>query len=115
MAFRVVLIAIAAVSFALAACGSDEDSVSRSQDSGQGEAPQEVTGPIVDIEAEGLGDVRSFTVKSGPQTYEILIDTHVDYGFPLSHLNEHRISGDPVRVELVERNGSLYAQTIVDA
>lgn len=69
----------------------------------------------MDIEAEGIGDVRSFTVKSGAQTYEILIDPHVDYGFPLGHLNEHRISGDPVRVELVERDGRLYAQSIVDA
>lgn len=115
MAFRVVLIVITVAGLGLAACGNDDDSANQSPSSELGEAPEQVTGPIVDIESEGLGDVHSFTVKSGAQTYEILIDPDVDYGFPLGHLNEHRISGDPVSVELVERDGRLYAQTIVDA
>lgn len=101
---------------ALAACGDAENSADdQPQTSERGGASEEVTGPIVDIDSEGLGDVRSFTVKSGDQTYEILIDPHIDYGFPLSHLSEHLVSGEPVRVDLVRRGGNVYAQSIVDA
>jgi hypothetical protein len=110
MESRSVVVMVAVACLAIPACGNDDSSPPA-----QGKAPKEVTGPVVGIESEGLGDVRSFIVKSEDQTYEILIDPHVDYGFPLDHLNEHRLSGDPVRVELLERDGDLYAQSIVDA
>lgn len=78
-------------------------------------APEQVTGVVVEIQSEGLEDVRSFTLRSEGETYEILIDTEIDYGFPLSHLNAHRASADPVVVDLDERDGALYALTIEDA
>lgn len=77
-------------------------------------AVDQVTGVVVEIESEGLEDVRSFTLRSEGETYEIFIDPNVDYGFALSHLNAHRASAAPVTVDLGERDGRLYALSIVD-
>ncbi len=88
---------------ALIACAGDEP------------APTELTGVILEIESEGLDDVRSFTLRSEGETYEILIDPELDYGFPLSHLNSHRATADPVVVDLEERDGELFALSIEDA
>jgi hypothetical protein len=88
----------------LASCGGDAD-----------DANSQITGPVVDIEAASLGEVTSFEVQSRGTRYEIFIDEDVDYGFPLGHLNEHRVTGEPVVVEVIERNGRLYAQSIEDA
>ena len=116
MRLRCVLIATIIGCLAFTACDEGDDAADdQSQVSQQGGAPEELTGPIIDIDSEGLGDVRSFTVKSDEQTYEILIDPQVDYGFPMGHLNEHRLSGAPVRVELLERDGRLFALSILDA
>jgi hypothetical protein len=93
----------------LSACGGDGDS------SDNPPAPSRLEGPIIEVDSEGLGEVRAFTLKSGDQTYEILIAEDVDYGFPLDHLNEHRISGEPVVVQLEERAGKLVALSIEDA
>ncbi|HVL65220.1 MAG TPA: hypothetical protein VM573_08650 [Actinomycetota bacterium] len=89
----------------LAACGGGEETPA---------APAVIEGVILDIESESLGEVESFTLKDGDRTFEIFIDPEVDYGFPLSHLNEHMVSSEPVRCELEERDGKLYAQTIED-
>jgi len=88
----------------LVACGNDEP-----------EAPAAVTGVVIEVSSAGLGRVESLVVKDGDDTFEILIDPDVDYGFNLDHLHEHRATGDPVRVELEERDGDLYAQSIDDA
>jgi hypothetical protein len=58
--------------------------------------------------------VSSFRLKTGDTTRTILIDDSVDYGFPLGHLEEHRTGAAPVEVDVVERDGDLYAQSIVD-
>ncbi len=78
-------------------------------------APDQVTGVIVEIESVSLEDVESFTLRSEGDVYEILIDPEIEYGFPLSHLNVHRTSAEPVVVELDERDGELYALSIEDA
>lgn len=93
----------------LSACGDDGPT------SGNATAPSRLEGPVVEVESEGLGRVQAFTVKSGDRTYEIFIAADVDYGFPLDHLSEHRISGEPVVVRLEERDGKLYALSIEDA
>ena len=77
--------------------------------------PAKVTGVLTDIESEGIGEVRGFTLKDGDDMYEILIDPEIEYGFDLGHLQEHLSGSLPVTVELEERDGSLYAQTIEDA
>lgn len=70
---------------------------------------------IVEIDSQGLGDVRAFTVKEGDELYEINIDPDIDYRFNLGHLNEHRATAEPVRVELEERGDELVARSIEDA
>jgi hypothetical protein len=82
---------------------------------GENQQPSELSGVILKVNSTSITDVDSFTLKSGNERHRILIDDSVDYGFPLSHLQEHVLSGAPVDVELEERNGKLYAQSIVDS
>lgn len=78
-------------------------------------APDRVEGVILEIDAESLGEVRSFTLKDGDNVYEIFIADDVEYGFPLGHLQEHLSSNEPVVVDLEEReDDKLYAVTIED-
>jgi hypothetical protein len=62
-----------------------------------------------------LGKVSGFVLKDGDQTYEIKVDQEIEYSFPLDHLNEHRATGDPVRVELEKRGKALMALSLEDA
>jgi hypothetical protein len=61
------------------------------------------------------GEITGLTVDAGAESYVIEIDPEREYGFDLEHLEEHRRTGDPVRVDLKDRNGRLVALTIVDA
>lgn len=70
---------------------------------------------MTDVESSELTKVESFTVKSDDKTYTILIDPNTDLGFPPAHLNEHRVTGDPVKVTIEDRDGDLYALSILDA
>lgn len=79
------------------------------------DAPREVTGVLLEIDSEGLGDVQSFVLKDGDARYEISVASDVDYGFDLGHLSEHLTTGDPVRVTLEVRADKLYALAIDDA
>lgn len=99
----------------LAACGGDDPEETGGGPVAAEDAPDEVTGVLLDIESEGIGEVTSFTLKEGDDTYEIFIAEDVDYGFDLGHLNEHLTAGDPVRVPLEVRDGKLYAMSIDDA
>jgi hypothetical protein len=76
--------------------------------------PRRITGPVTEVRIEA-GEVTRFTVVRGAREYPVLIDSGVDYGFDLTHLGEHRTSGDPVAVELVWRGGDAYATSILDA
>lgn len=109
----IVLLLCCAALFAVA-CGGD-DSEPAGGEAPAAEAPEEVTGVLLDVQSEGVGEVTSFTLKDGDDTYEIFIAEDVDYGFDLGHLNEHLTAGDPVRVPLEERDGKLYALSIDDA
>jgi hypothetical protein len=62
-----------------------------------------------------LGRIERFTVRSEGETFEFDIDETIDYGFPLDHLNEHRVTGEPVIVVYEERQGRLVALEIEDA
>lgn len=77
-------------------------------------APSELTGVIVDVTSSGLNQVSSFELRAEGTNHAIHIDDDVDYGFPLGHLQEHVASAEPVRVELEERDGELFALTIED-
>ena len=94
--------------------GSDEEPASGEAVAAE-DAPDEVTGVLLEVESEGLGEVTSFLLKDGDDRYEIFIASDVEYGFDLGHLNEHLTTGDPVTVPLEVRGDKLYALSIDDA
>lgn len=77
--------------------------------------PNPATGVVTHVESEGIGNVTGFTLMTSGRSYEFNIDPDLDYGFDLDHLNEHRVSAEPVVVEHEERDGSLVALSIEDA
>ena len=100
------LTASAVLALALAGCSASEPACSDRNP---------VTGIVLDVESRTLTDVRAFTLRSEGEECEILIDPERSYGFPLPHLNEHKISADPVRVEVERRDGELVALSIDDS
>jgi len=112
MKLRLVLCALLAL-VVLGACGDDQ---AGDDHAGDGQpAPEEITGPVTKVDSEALGEVTSFEVTQKGEVYVVLIDPDINYGFALSHINEHLATGDPVRVGLDERDGRLYATEIADA
>ena len=95
------------VAAASVACGSDD-----APDAGT--VPERLRGVIVDVEASGITEVESFTLRSGGRTYEIDVTKETDLAFPPAHLSEHRASGEPVVVELEEADGGLVATSVDD-
>jgi hypothetical protein len=94
------------VVLALASCGGDNAAVT--------EAPSNVVGTITDVEP-AEGEPTNFVVETEDgETFTIDIDPDVNYGFDLAHLHEHHETGDPVDIDLEERDGTLYAQSIED-
>lgn len=113
---RIAVLLLSSVALFGAACGGDDAEEPEAAPTVAAEdAPDEVTGVLLDVESEGVDDVTAFTLKEGDDVYEIFIAEDVDYGFPLGHLNEHLTSGDPVRVPVEVRDGKLYALSIDDA
>ncbi|HVM11167.1 MAG TPA: hypothetical protein VM638_01645 [Actinomycetota bacterium] len=76
--------------------------------------PQPLEGKVIEVRREGA-DIAGFTVSGDDVEEEILIDREHDYGFDLNHLEEHRRTGDPVRVRWAQRGDRAYAVTIEDA
>ena len=96
----------------LASCGGDDPDVGSGDED---RPPTEVTGVIVSIDSEALGEVESFDLKDGDTIHTLYIDPTIEYTFPLGHLHEHLETAQPVTCKLEERDGKLYAQTIDDA
>ena len=107
---RLIFVLLAALF--LAACGGDDAEVGFDVDDGP---PTEVTGVIVGIDSEALGEVESFDLKDGDTIHTLYIDPTIEYSFPLGHLHEHLETAQPVKCKVEERDGKLYAQTIDDA
>ena len=78
-----------------------------------GETPEQLTGVITEIESPSFGEVEHFTLRADGETYTIYIADDVEYGMPMSHLQEHLGTG-PVKCDLETRDGKLYALTIED-
>jgi hypothetical protein len=74
-----------------------------------------LTGIVLDVESRTLTDVRAFTLRSQGEECEIIVDPDRQYGFALPHLNEHKISADPVKVEVEVRDDELVALSIDDS
>jgi hypothetical protein len=75
---------------------------------------KELQGVVVGVESQGLTRVTGFTLKDEGAVYDIAIDPGTDYGFPLDHLNEHKVTAAPVLVVVEERAGRLVALEIKD-
>ncbi len=90
---------------AVASCAANES-----------EVPDRLTGVITEIEPDDPStEPTSFSLEAEGRSYSILIADDVDYGFDLAHLHEHLADEDPVDVQVEERNGDVYALSIVDA
>ncbi|MEX2184112.1 MAG: hypothetical protein WEC14_06665 [Chloroflexota bacterium] len=74
-------------------------------------------GVIVGVDAEGLGDVRSFRLRGTDGTVATYALDRLQNGtaFPPSHLAEHQVTAEPVRVWYQEGNGTRYAIWLDDA
>ncbi len=103
---------VSVLAVALVSCGGDEPAATPAATSGSPAQP--FTGVVTDIRSPELGVVEAFTVKSGEESYEFLIDPKHEYGFPLDHLNAHRASSDPVVVTHEQRDEGLFALEIAD-
>lgn len=80
-------------------------------------ATTSVTGVIVAVDSQGLGDVRAFTLRTAGGE---LIDFELralESGteFPPGHLAEHQATADPVRVWYRDEGGVHLAVRIEDA
>jgi hypothetical protein len=78
---------------------------------------EEATGVVVAVESSGLTDVRAFTLRA-PTGHLIpfrLDDFYSGPGFPPSHLIEHQVTAEPVRVWYRVENGVRQAVRIEDA
>ena len=105
MRLRLVLVSLAALT-AVAGCTPDAGS----------DVPEEVTGVVTKVQSSGLTEVEQFTVRTeSGELYDIRVDEETELAFPPAHLNEHRVSGEPVVVELENRSGTLYATLVDDA
>ena len=107
---RLILLLLTAL--LLASCGGDDPAVGSSDEE---QSPTEVTGVIVGIDSEALGEVESFDLKDGDTIHTLYIDPAIEYPFPLGHLHEHLETAQPVTCKVEQRDGKLYAQTIEDA
>ena len=78
-------------------------------------ARETVVGVVVAVDSPALNEVRSFELRDGDRVLEIAIDPTITYSFPVGHLQTHRVTSEPVRVEVERRGRRLYAVEIEDA
>lgn len=78
-------------------------------------ATSEISGVVVEVQSSGLTEIDSFSVRADDRTYEFIVTDDTELDFPPAHLNEHRVSGEPVRVVFEGKDHGLYALTIEDA
>lgn len=76
-----------------------------------------VTGVIVGVQAESLGDVRSFQVRTTAGEVLDFDLSALENGdvFPTGHLAEHQVTADPVRVWYRDEGGTRFAIRVADA
>lgn len=76
-----------------------------------------VVGVVIEIDAAGLADVRSFSLRTdGGRAFEFTVGPLENpTAFPLGHLGEHLASSEPIRVWFREDGGGRVAYRIEDA
>ena len=80
-----------------------------------GDAADEVTGVVVEVQSSGLTEIDEFTVRADDRTYEFVVTEETEFAFAPAHLNEHRVSGEPVEVVYEGKDDRLYALSVDDA
>lgn len=72
-----------------------------------------IQGRVISVVAENISEVRSFEVQlQSGEIYSFKTDGFI--GFTPSHIKEHQITGEPVIVTYIERNGAFIASKITD-
>ncbi|MGK2852087.1 MAG: hypothetical protein ACSLFN_14430 [Candidatus Limnocylindrales bacterium] len=76
-----------------------------------------VVGAIVGVQAESLGDVRSFQVRTTAGEVLDFDLSALENGdvFPPGHLAEHQVTAEPVRVWYRDEGGTRFAIRVDDA
>ena len=108
------MVALVMASLLVVGCGNDDRTRPENQNSAA-PPPSTITGVITEVDSSGLTEVKSFTLSVEGEIYKIFLADDIELGFPPAHLNEHKTTGDPVKVDLEERSGKLYATSIADA
>ena len=77
--------------------------------------PDAVTGVVVEVDGD-LTSVASFVLRDADGAERRFVpESGIDFdGAPISHIRDHLRSGDAVRVEYEEREGSLVATAVTD-
>jgi hypothetical protein len=73
-----------------------------------------VRGVITSVEGT-FDQVTAFTVLVEGAEERFVTDQDVDYGFPLTHLREHQVTGQPVFVEWRLVGTVKHALSVTDA
>ena len=86
---------------------------------GGGDGERSVEGIITAVEAEGLTQIDSFTMRTNDGetlVFHIAPDARPDpeEGFVPGHLRSHAVAAEQVRVYYREENGELLATRLVD-
>jgi hypothetical protein len=78
---------------------------------------EQVTGVIVNVESEGLTDVRGFTIRTDGNVDMAFVLDRLENGvdFPPGHLVEHQAASSPIRVWYRTEGGVNYAIRLEDA
>ena len=76
-----------------------------------------MAGIVIDVESQGLDDVRGFTLRSSAGDQLVFTIGELENGdeFPPAHLTEHMAAASPVLVFFRDENGELVAYRIEDA
>ncbi|MDQ3955971.1 MAG: hypothetical protein M3285_10545 [Actinomycetota bacterium] len=109
-----IVVALLTASVLVVACG-DGDGRKPEDQKPEAPPPSTLRGVITEVDSSGLTEVKSFTLSVKGEIYKIFLADDIELGFPPAHLNEHKTTGDPVRVDLEGRSGKLYATSIADA
>ena len=70
---------------------------------------------ITTVDLTSLTNLEGFSLRSDDETFEFVVTDATKIDFPPAHLNEHRVSGDPVTVTYEEEDDELVALSIEDA
>jgi hypothetical protein len=108
---------LVAAAISIAACLAPVSSTTSNPNSTP-DATSPVEGVIVAVDASSLTDVRGFTLRptNVPYSFGFRLGTLENAAdFPPSHLAEHQVTSEPVRVHFRVENGERVVYRLEDA